>query len=53
MATVVDVTAAVNHRVSERNESEFSDDEINAALRIMGDANQIMYLEDTGEVYTL
>jgi DNA replication licensing factor MCM3 len=53
MATVVDITAAVNHRVSDRNGSEFTDSEVLAALRNMGDANQIMFLEDSGEVYTL
>lgn len=53
MATVADLTAAVNHRVSENNGREFSRDEITAALKTMNEANQIMYLEDTGEVYTL
>ncbi|KAJ9605548.1 MCM DNA helicase complex subunit [Cladophialophora chaetospira] len=53
MATVDDVTAAVNHRVSERNGQEFSQDEVTAALRTMNEANQIMFLEDSGEVYTL
>ncbi|EXJ76923.1 minichromosome maintenance protein 3 [Capronia epimyces CBS 606.96] len=53
MATVADVAAAVNHRMSERDEAEFSDLEITAALRSMAEANKIMFLEDTGEVYTL
>jgi DNA replication licensing factor MCM3 len=53
MATVTDVTSAVNHRVSESNGQEFSADEITAALRAMNEANQIMFLEDNGEVYTL
>lgn len=53
MATVADLSAAVNHRMSERNESEFSDVEITAALRSMAEANKIMFLEDSGEVYTL
>ncbi|KAG9781953.1 DNA replication licensing factor mcm3 [Exophiala dermatitidis] len=53
MATVADLSAAVNHRISERNEPEFSDDEITAALRSMAEANQIMFLEESGEVYTL
>lgn len=52
-ATVTDVTAAVNHRVSENNGQEFSQEEMTAALRFMNDANQIMFLEDSGEVYTL
>ncbi|OAP55868.1 hypothetical protein AYL99_10020 [Fonsecaea erecta] len=53
MATVADVTAAVNHRVSESNGEEFSQEEITAALKTMNEANQIMFLEDSGEVYTL
>ncbi|KIW25967.1 uncharacterized protein PV07_09100 [Cladophialophora immunda] len=53
MATVADVTAAVNHRVSESHGTEFSQDEITAALRTMNEANQIMFLEDSGEVYIL
>lgn len=55
MATVADITAAVNHRLSERNSGaeEFSGQEITAALKAMGEANQIMFLEDSGEVYTL
>jgi DNA replication licensing factor MCM3 len=53
MATVDDVTAAVNHRVSEGSGAEFSRDEVVAALRNMNEANQIMFLEDSGEVYTL
>jgi DNA replication licensing factor MCM3 len=53
MATVADVAAAVNHRVSENDGREFSQDEITAALRTMNEANQIMFLEDSGEVYTL
>ncbi|EXJ81819.1 minichromosome maintenance protein 3 [Capronia coronata CBS 617.96] len=53
MATVADLSAAVNHRMSERNEAEFSDDEITTALRSMAEANKIMFLEDSGEVYTL
>ena len=53
MATVDDVTAAVNHRVSENNGQEFSQEEVTAALRTMNEANQIMFLEDSGEVYTL
>lgn len=55
MATVADITTAVNHRLSERNSSaaEFSGQEITAALKAMGEANQIMFLEDSGEVYTL
>ncbi|OCT54291.1 DNA replication licensing factor mcm3 [Cladophialophora carrionii] len=53
MATVTDVTSAVNHRVSESNGQEFTADEVTAALRAMNEANQIMFLEDNGEVYTL
>ena len=53
MATVFDVAAAVNHRVSENDGREFSQEEITAALRTMNEANQIMFLEDSGEVYTL
>lgn len=55
MATVADITVAVNHRLSERNgsASEFSGSEITAALKAMGEANAIMFLEDSGEVYTL
>ncbi|KIX05215.1 uncharacterized protein Z518_06087 [Rhinocladiella mackenziei CBS 650.93] len=53
MASVADLTAAVNHRVSESHGTEFSNVEINAALKAMEEANQIMYLEDSGEVYTL
>ncbi|KIW77289.1 hypothetical protein Z517_09735 [Fonsecaea pedrosoi CBS 271.37] len=53
MATVADVSAAVNHRVSEARGTEFSQEEITAALRTMNEANQIMFLEDSGEVYTL
>lgn len=55
MATVVDITAAVNHRLTEKSSTarEFSGDEITAALKFMGEANQIMFLEDSGEVYTL
>ncbi|KAK4947653.1 MCM DNA helicase complex subunit [Elasticomyces elasticus] len=53
MATVPDVTAAINHRMSENNSQEFSDVEITAALKEMGDQNLIMFLEDSGEVYKL
>ncbi|KIW94924.1 uncharacterized protein Z519_04903 [Cladophialophora bantiana CBS 173.52] len=53
MARVADVSAAINHRVSEARGAEFSQEEITAALRSMNEANQIMFLEDTGEVYTL
>jgi acetylornithine deacetylase/succinyl-diaminopimelate desuccinylase-like protein len=53
MATVEDVTAAVNHRLSEQGQAEFADAEIEAALKAMGEQNLIMYLEDSGEVYKL
>lgn len=55
MATVADITAAVNHRLTERSRTatEFSGEEVTAALKAMGEANQIMFLEDSGEVYTL
>ncbi|KAL6241801.1 MCM DNA helicase complex subunit [Rhinocladiella similis] len=53
MATVEDVAAAVNHGMQERNQEEYSDVEINAALKEMGDQNLIMFLEDSGEVYKL
>ena len=53
MVSVTDLSAAVNHRIAENNGREFSEEEITAALNTMNDANQIMFLEDTGEVYTL
>ncbi|KAK6385574.1 MCM DNA helicase complex subunit [Exophiala oligosperma] len=53
MATVPDVTAAVNHAMEQRNQEEFSDVEVLAALKEMGDQNLIMFLEDSGEVYKL
>lgn len=53
MASLTDLTAAVNYRVSENDGTEFSVDEITAALRTMNEANQIMFLEEAGEVYTL
>ena len=53
MASVTDVTAAVNHSLSQRGTAEFEDDEVVAALRAMAEANQIMFLEESMEVYTL
>lgn len=53
MATVTDVAAAINHRMSESNQQEFSDIEVTAALKEMGDQNLIMFLEESGEVYKL
>ena len=53
MVTVTDLSAAVNHRISESHGREFSQEEVTAALKTMNDANQIMFLEDSGEVYTL
>ncbi len=53
MATVPDVAAAVNHAMLERSQDEFSDAEVVAALKEMGDQNLIMFLEDNGEVYKL
>ena len=53
MARTRDVADAVNHRVSQNNGREFSQEEVTAALREMNEANQIMFLEDSGEVYIL
>ncbi|KAK5264703.1 MCM DNA helicase complex subunit [Exophiala xenobiotica] len=53
MATVPDVAAAVNHAMLEKRQEEFSDAEVVAALKEMGDQNLIMFLEDNGEVYKL
>ena len=53
MAKVADVRDAVNHRMDGSGQDEFEDGEILAALRIMGEANQIMFLEESNEVYKL
>lgn len=53
MASVQDLTAAVNHRMDESGSDEFEEGEILAALRAMSEANQVMFVEDSGEVYTL
>jgi len=53
VASVTDVSAAINHHMTERSQAEFSADEIAAALKAMGDQNLIMYLEESDEVYKL
>ena len=55
MARVVDLKDAVNARIeaSGRGTQEFGEEEVLAALRRMGEMNQIMFLEESGEVYKL
>ena len=53
MASFNDVLNAVNFRVEENGGVEFSQDEGREALSSMGERNEIMWLEDSDEVYTL
>jgi DNA replication licensing factor MCM3 len=53
MARLADVIAAVNARVDERGGEEFADGEVKVALKKMNEMNQIMFLEDEEEIYTL
>lgn len=55
-ATVDDVMPAVNARIEEdlgEDVEEFEKDETVAGLKKLADANRIMYLDDTEEVYKL
>ena len=53
MAKMEDVMNAVNARVAEVDEdaAEFEEDEVREALAWMGEKNEIMWLEESGEVY--
>ena len=53
MAAFADVLNAVNFRVDENGGAEFSREEGIEALQKMGEQNEIMWLEDSEEVYTL
>lgn len=53
MASFQDVLNAVNFRVEENGGNEFNEEEGKQALRDMGEKNQIMWLEESEEVYTL
>lgn len=53
VASVADVSAAINHQMAERSQAEFTEGEITAALKAMGEQNLIMYLEESDEVYKL
>jgi DNA replication licensing factor MCM3 len=55
MAKMEDVMAAVNGRLMEADDDaeEFDEQDTKQALEWMGEKNEIMWLEESGEVYTL
>jgi hypothetical protein len=53
MATFDDVLNAVNFRVEENGGSHFSETHGREALTLMSDKNELMWLEDEDQVYTL
>ena len=53
MARVEDVMNAVNHRLEENGEEEMEEGEVREALRWMSERNEVMWMEESGEVYTL
>ena len=53
MAKFDDVFNAVNFRVDENGGNEFTEEEAKEALKTMSEANKIMWLDDSEEVYTL
>ena len=55
MAKMQDVMIAVNARLTDADEDadEFEEAEVKEALTWMGEKNEIMWLEESEEVYTL
>ena len=53
MARVEDVMNAVNHRLEENEEEEMDERDVRRALAWMSERNELMWMEESGEVYTL